>query len=121
MDADDPMRRLSKSLGFDYYEHEQDWGIVNANAARLDEFIGFALTRPFDVVEGHYLVDLVLASANERLLVEPHADIDAIETILDLFPDAAALFQPYWASLVDAEQFPLGAWLRARRTDSRRF
>jgi hypothetical protein len=67
MIADELLRELSVRLGLGY--ESQDWGIVNADPYRLREFISFYESEPLVPSQRFELGELILASANERLLV----------------------------------------------------
>lgn len=104
--------RLSRDLGL--VDEPQDWGIINADESRLEEFVAFldgvqlAPTQAFD------LVDLILASANERLLRDPLADLEAVGDLLSRHEASASVHGDYWSGLHDAAAYPVGAWLRER-------
>jgi hypothetical protein len=108
------LTRLSGTLGL--ADESQDWGIINANAGRLDEFVGF-LNDTLEPTEVFQLVELVLASANERLVEDPEADLDDAMRTVAGHREAAEAHLDYWRSLDDTQEFPLGAWLRARESD----
>ena len=63
------MAQLSERLAV--MNEPQDWGIVNGDAARLDEFIEFYESQPLSSVQCCAMAGLVLASANERLEAGP--------------------------------------------------
>ncbi len=104
--------QLSAALGVS--DEPQDWDIVNANAERLEEFATFLQLRALEPTQIFDLVGLVFASANERLLGDACADVSVIEEAIRANPVAAAVHRSYWASLADSDEFPLGAWLRAK-------
>ena len=106
---------LSEALGLD--DESQDWGITNADAARLDEFVRFLNQADLAPTEAFEVVELVLASANERLLEDPGADLDAAMLAVTRHPEAAEFHLNYWRSFDGADEFPLGSWLRTRESD----
>jgi hypothetical protein len=112
MNPEERIARLTRRLGLT--DEPQDWGIVNADSERLEEFVEFLETGHHDSTEAYLLVELILASANERLLQDRQADIEGIVDAMALYPPASAIHRPYWASLTDDAEFPLGSWLRAR-------
>jgi len=103
-------RRLSTELGLQ--DEPQDWGIVNADAVRLDEFIE-VYERP-DLVDAERfeLVELVLASANEALERDAAADLHRLSQLLPGMRRQAAVTVEYWVRL-DADEFPIARWLRS--------
>ncbi len=107
--------RTEISTALTLLDEPQDWGIVNADSERLDEFVAFLAAREFAATQVFDLVDLILASANERLLEDPSADLHAVEGALRQHPAAAAVHGDYWAALDDVREFPLGAWIRGQR------
>ena len=109
--AVESLRKLSLALFLTY--EPQDWGIVNADGARIEEFIDYWKTHPdlpktlkFD------LGGLILASANERLRSEPAADLSGVLAFVSRYGDEFGAHIDYWRVLVDIEEFPLGAVLR---------
>lgn len=91
------LRRLEASLGL--FWDDQDWGIVNAEGARLHEFLDF-FSRNYDEnwsvhTVGEY-VDLVLESACDALRADPHFDLGSIDAfvveVASITPDRLA----YW-------------------------
>jgi hypothetical protein len=106
---------LSGTLGL--ADESQDWGIINADAERLDEFVRFLDDTDLAPTEVFELVGLVLASANERLLEDPEADLDSAMRAVARHLEAAEFHLSYWRSLDDPLEFPLGSWLRRRESD----
>jgi hypothetical protein len=103
---------LSARLGL--ANEQQDWGIINADASRLDEFIRIYTTDPLSSYQRYAMAALVLASANELLCADPQADLGLVPALL---PTISADAQPeidYWRTLVSDNEFPLGTWLRQR-------
>ena len=67
------MERLSERLGL---MHEpQDWGIVNGSHERFEEFQRIYASEPLTDVERAAMAELVLSSANERLVADRHAEL----------------------------------------------
>jgi hypothetical protein len=58
------------------------------------------------------LVELIAASANERLLRDPDADVRAVWRVIERYPAAGRFHYEYWAGLENASEFPLSVWLR---------
>ena len=113
MTPEQRLRWLSDELGVDF--EPQDWGIVNADAARLDEFTAFLCEHDLAPTQAFQMIELILASANELLLDDPSADLEAVDAALSRHPEAAEHHVEYWSLLHDPDEFPIAAWLRARR------
>ena len=109
--ADKDIQELSDRLGLVHYQ--QDWGICNADAGRVGEFIQVGRSGGLTPPQQYAMVELVLASMNEAL-----ADgADRAELVSD-FNGFLTLglhgLEPqirYWASLPDGEEFPLAGLL----------
>ncbi len=107
---DDLLRRLSDDLGLNY--ETQDWGILNADGARLDEFVAYFKSVALEPTQRFELADLILASSNDALSC---GRIAAIDRILQLAADAESAFAhhiDYWSRLDGVDEFPLAAKLR---------
>lgn len=52
-------------------QSDQDWGIVNADGERLEQFAAFYASTPLSWVQGGAMVELLLASGDERLRDDP--------------------------------------------------
>jgi hypothetical protein len=89
----------------------QDWGIVNGDAARLDEFVEFYESQPLSPVQRGAMASLALASANERLEADLTADLDVLARVLPRIASDAVWEYDYWRGL-DGATFPLADWLR---------
>lgn len=110
MTAEMDLRELSVLLGLPF--EPQDWGIINAVEARLEEFMECFEKHPLSPSARIGLAELVLASANDRLLVGGVIDVEAILRLCEREPDAFSCYLSYWASLGPAEEFPIGPTLR---------
>jgi len=102
---------LCEALGL---QHEpQDWGIVNADAGRLSEFMSYyEATEGLSATEKFELGGLILASANEYLL-QGARDIPAAVSVFLVQNRTAFESQlEYWTNLQDTGEFPLAEWLR---------
>lgn len=106
---DDEMAQLSERLAL--MNEPQDWGIVNGDAARLDEFIECYESEPLSPVQRGAMAGLVLASANERLEADRAADLDAVVRLLPRLAADADWEYTYWRGL-DGAAFPLADWLK---------
>jgi hypothetical protein len=98
---------LSARLGL--ANEQQDWGIINADASRLDEFIRVYTTDPLSSYQRHAMAELVLASANQLLCADPQADLGLVATLLPKISADARPEIEYWRSLVGDDEVPLGA------------
>jgi hypothetical protein len=93
---------LSRELGLT--DLEQDWGIANGDGQRLEEFV--RLLQPDVIVSavGEEVVDLVLSSANERLVDDGAFDQDVVfGAIAALDRRHWSMRVEYWGSLQDVE------------------
>ena len=109
--ADQDIQDLTARLGVAY--HRQDWGICNADANRVGEFIRVCQTGKLTPPQQYAMGELVLASMNDAL-VEGAADAELIsefEAFLKLRLHGLAPQIRYWSSLTDAEEFPLSGLL----------
>ncbi|WP_437622692.1 hypothetical protein [Sorangium sp. So ce1151] len=105
------LMELSQALGLEY--EPQDWGIVNADAGRLDEFIAYYDEHPtLSSTQRFELGELVLASANEVLLKTPEAVLVGLSTFLVQHAKDFMAHIQYWESISNVEEFPLSAWLQ---------
>lgn len=105
------LKELAHALRLTY--EQQDWGIVNADSKRLDEFLAFFEShRELAETQRYELVGLILASANERLLDEPGDPLRSVRAFLSRHEADTLTHRGYWESLECEEVFPLGARLR---------
>lgn len=111
MDASDRLVRLSAALGLRC--EMQDWGIINADPKRIEEFIEFAQSAP-TLTSGDYcdLGELILASANELLVSDPEASLRNVDAFIGAHLTEIGSVVEYWRSLNDPVQFPLATHLR---------
>ncbi|WP_438007154.1 hypothetical protein WME89_53030 [Sorangium sp. So ce321] len=109
--ANSDLMELSQALGLKY--EPQDWGIVNADAGRLEEFVAYYDEHPtLSSTQRFELGELVLASANEVLLATPKAALVGLSTFLAQHAKDFMDQVKYWESVNDLEEFPLSAWLQ---------
>ncbi len=110
----DPVRdlkKLSEALGLPY--EPQDWGIVNADAARTEEFIDYYEVHvELGRTQRFQLGELVLASANEAWIVGNRKSSGILKAFLERRGSDFQLHIEYWRGLDDPEEFPLSAWLK---------
>lgn len=108
--AERQLREFAALLGLPY--EPQDWGIVNAAGDRLEEFIECFDRHQLSSTVRYELAELILASANDRLLTGGNLDWDAILGLCRREPDAFNGRVRYWATLDGPEEFPIGPLLR---------
>lgn len=109
--ADEDIRDLTDRLGLTY--HRQDWGICNADAGRVGEFMQFCRIEGLTPPQQYALGELVLASMNEALVggIADEKLIAEFHAFLTLGLHGLASQVRYWASLTDEEEFPLAGIL----------
>jgi len=109
--ADKDIQELTDRLGLTYFC--QDWGIGNADAGRVGEFIHLCRAGNLSEAQQYAMGELVLASMNEALVGgAPDADlIDQFRAFLTLDLHGIAPQIRYWALLTDAGEFPLSGLL----------
>jgi hypothetical protein len=106
------MEWLSARLGV--MNEGQDWGIVNGSSERYDEFLRIYSTGDLHTIERSAMAELVLASANERLVEDRAARLEELAELLPRIARDASWDLDYWRGL-DPSSFPLTAWLHRRR------
>ena len=100
------LRSLSNQLRLNY--EPQDWGIVNADGHRLTEFILFFENNLLAPTQRFHLAELVLASANERLLAGDDLDHARLTNLIKKNAESFGEHLNYWKSLSNDPEFPLG-------------
>ena len=106
------LRSLSELLRLDF--EEQDWGIINANGMRLEEFVDFYDSFALSKEMRYQVFELILASANHALEEEMEDGRkklviqDFIRRHGNDFPEQVS----YWAGLGSSDEFPLAEVLR---------
>lgn len=113
MIAEELLRELSSRLGLRF--ESQDWGIVNANPWRLREFICFYESEALVPSQRFELGELILASANERLLagtVKEDADMHLFVDFVRNHWREQETHITYWLGLQSHEEFPITAVLK---------
>ena len=109
--ADADVRSLSERLGLPF--EPQDWGIANADAVRVREFVGVCRTASLTPPQQYAMAELVLASMNEAL-AQGVADDDVTKQFREFLTlELCGLSGQvrYWAGLADRVEFPLAALL----------
>jgi hypothetical protein len=115
--AEQGLRQLCQSLGLLY--EPQDWGIINADARRLSEFIAYYEANPLSETQRFELGELILASANESLLANGSLPEALLPFLARNRGDLATQLE-YWRNLGDGQEFPVGNWLRSNFSEPRR-
>ncbi|NVB37665.1 hypothetical protein G6O69_07460 [Pseudenhygromyxa sp. WMMC2535] len=115
--ADELLREMSDNLGLGH--EPQDWGIINADGDRLDEFVTFFQREELLPTQRFELADLILASANERLLEGLDVEIELLKTLAREYDRAFTPHIEYWSGLEDEDEFPLSRLLRRTKGSSR--
>ena len=105
------LRALSSRLRLDY--QAQDWGIVNADGGRLNEFVEHLVTQRLAPAQEFELAGLIMASANERLLAGLPVDLPSLVELVERYPEAFTVHVDYWKNLPPSDDFPLTRALRA--------
>jgi hypothetical protein len=108
--AEHGLRQLCQSLGLLY--EPQDWGIINADARRLSEFIAYYEATPLSETQRFELGELILASANERLLANESLP-EALRPFLARNLGDLATQLEYWRNLRDDQEFPVSDWIQS--------
>lgn len=97
--TEDQLGQLEAALGFDW--DDQDWGIVNADSARVTEFVEF-FDQKYDetwaISTVAEYVDLVLESASQALRADPTFSASAIDRFVAKAAPIAPAQMAYWTS-----------------------
>lgn len=105
---DELVIELCDALALKY--EAQDWGIVNADATRVEEFVRYYETTRLEETQAYEVFELILASLNAALDEDLEIDRSAwifVEKLGRVFPAQI----DYWSSLSESE-FPIGKHLR---------
>ena len=110
----DLLEIISDELGLSF--EEQDWGIINGSADRVEEFINYFNTHESLPTTVKYpFFDLIVASFNEDLL--EGSATKKKELLFKQFiqqNSSNSLFKPilsYWKRITNEEDFPVGKFL----------
>ncbi len=113
MIAEQLLRELCSKLGLSL--ESQDWGIINADPNRLREFISFYQSESMMPSQRFELGELILASANERLLAGTARENEDMRMFIDFvrnhWREQEAHFA-YWLGLNPDDEFPIAALLK---------
>jgi len=108
---------LSERLGLRF--QTQDWGILNSDPDRLEEFVRFYETTDLAPTQRYELGDLVLASANDAL-VKQELDENRLQELAAFIARNRASLQTridYWAGLAGDSEFPIAGALKRLEHD----
>lgn len=107
---------VAKDLNIPYSKYDQDWGIIYADANRVEAFIDY--TNENMHISNNcalfYLFELVVASFNEALLEKKTAGIEEKFITFTRKNKHKNLFKTifdYWIDIRDLEEFPVGYYL----------
>lgn len=90
--------KLDKLLGLNYQGFEQDWSIELANPNRITEFIETAYSNHFESSIKYALMELILASFNDRAWDENDKFLwNSIEILLNKDLNLYVDLLKYWA------------------------
>jgi hypothetical protein len=109
------LEEMCNDLGIQYHRFEaQDWGIINADAKRVEEFINYFVENTLHKTQQFQLFELIMASYNEAML--ERIDTDALEKVFLEFVSAynnetLDIIGEHWKSIYDEESFPVGKLL----------
>jgi hypothetical protein len=110
------LHRLSEALGLNQ-DFTQDWGICNADATRVVEFIEFygdhIVVHPY---EPEALAELILESFNDLLLNGDATEEQelAMHTFIEVNHTSFPMAMEYWGSM-DTEAYPVSKYVRAKK------
>jgi hypothetical protein len=110
---DEFVKELCRVLNLRY--EAQDWGIVNADATRAEEFIRYYEGTRLEKTQAYEVFELILASLNAALEEELEVGHIIQEFVAKHRNDFPAQVD-YWSSLTGAE-FPIGESLRQLLTE----
>ena len=106
------LEEMCNDLGIDYDRYDaQDWGIINADAKRVEEFINYFMENTLHRTQQFQVFELIMASYNEAMLER----IDT-EVLKKIFLEFVSIYNnekldiivKYWKSIYDEEIFQLG-------------
>ena len=99
---------VSKQLNLSY--ETQDWGIINADALRINEFINFYHSNPAvaPFMKSDFL-ELIIASYNKAILdgIDNQPLQKVVLDFVQEIKDCPWILK-YWKSIADDNEFPVG-------------
>ena len=111
MRNEDDISCLSRELNLT--DVPQDWGIINADAARVNDFIWHGLNKPLSIAQAYVMGELVMASVNEAMSESKFDDGTQKAFHLFLQSNLVGLQHhiSYWSKL-ENDEYPLASYLR---------
>ncbi|HEY9886513.1 MAG TPA: hypothetical protein V6C96_04555 [Vampirovibrionales bacterium] len=104
----------SSELNVDFFP--QDWGLINGDAYRVQEFIDYYNKSNIEEGMKHDFFDLILSSFNEFLsqqINDQEVEKQFVKFVEDNKNEEAFLFSfNYWKRLTDKEEFPISSFLK---------
>jgi len=108
MNLSDLLHSLSSKLNLIF--ESQDWGIINADSNRFEEFLLFYENNPdLHITQKYHLFELIIASYNEALIEDTveFKKLDDFKRFLLKYKDVHNELIEYWTSLNASDEFPI--------------
>jgi hypothetical protein len=108
MNPSELLKTLSNKLNLQF--EPQDWGIINADSNRFEEFLSFYENHPdLHLTQKYQLCDLIIASYNEAMIEKKLAkkDLDELIKFISNYKHIHSELIEYWSSLTDSDEFPV--------------
>ena len=98
-----------------------DWGIINTNPNRVQEFVEYLKINTMSVSDKHEFLSLIISSFNEAIL-ENKSSLELTQKVVELIKENLdeelyLIEYFYWASL-DQEEFPVSQIIDTVLTDA---
>jgi hypothetical protein len=107
------LKQLSKSLNLEFFP--QDWGIINADPKRVEEFINYYKNNQSLYSNQKFVIqELIIASFNEAMdegIVSEAMETKFVNFLISNKQDLEFHLK-YWSSLEDSEEFPISDFLK---------
>lgn len=112
MDANHQIRALSDRLNLS--NEAQDWGIINSDSSRIEEFLRPCDEAELTPVQQYAMSELVFASLNDALVERAAAPqvVSDFERFLGKDFCGRSSQIRYWSSLDNSDEFPIAELLR---------
>ena len=113
MSAFAELETLSQTLGL--INEPQDWGIVNSDPNRAEEFMLYAHRSPITFAQQYAIVELVLSSVNDAMtegLFSPEMQC-SFEKFLDSDLHGLGIQINYWKNLNSEDEYPVSKFLKS--------
>lgn len=110
--ATELLNQLSEQLNLPF--ESQDWGIINADPHRLDEFVEFYEISALAPTQKFEMGELIIASANEALLggIRIPDSLGPFLRFVERYRKELSVHLDYWLSLADHGEYPVVELLR---------